>query len=54
MKTSRHDILKLAVETQLDPRTIQRAVERGVDTMKAEVDRERLRAAAKKLRIRVE
>jgi hypothetical protein len=50
---SRTDILKLAAESGLDPRTVKRAVDRGVDVLRAEVDRERLRAAAVKLGVRL-
>lgn len=51
---SRADILRLAAEAQLDPRTVKRAIEQGVDKMQAEFDKERLRAAAAKLKIRIE
>ncbi len=55
IKISRTETLRLAAEAQLDPRTVKRAVEvRGVKEMQAEVDRERLRAAAQKLKIRIE
>jgi hypothetical protein len=46
---TRSDILRLAAEAELDPRTVKRAVDRGVDTLRAEVDRDRIRAAAEKL-----
>jgi hypothetical protein len=46
---SRNVILRLAADSQLDPRTVKRAVDRGVDTLRAEVDRARLREAAAKL-----
>ena len=46
---TRTDILRLAAEAELDPRTVKRAVDRGVDTLRAEVDRSRIRAAAEKL-----
>lgn len=51
---TRADVLRLAAEAQLDPRTVKRAVERGVEKMQATVDKERLRAAATKLKIRIE
>ena len=50
----RADILRLAAEAQLDPRTVQRAIERGVSKMQAAVDKDRLRAAAIKLKIKIE
>jgi hypothetical protein len=45
----RAGILRLAADSQLDPRTVKRAVEHGIDSLKAEVDRNRLREAAKRL-----
>lgn len=50
----RTDILRLAAESQLDPRTVRRAILKGVQAIKAEVDRARLRAAAKRLRLSIE
>jgi hypothetical protein len=43
------DILRLAAESQLDPRTVKKAVDNGVDSLRAQVDRQRLREAAKRL-----
>jgi len=51
---TRGDVLRLAAEAQIDPRTVKRAVERGVECMRATVDKDRLRAAAAKLKIKVE
>jgi hypothetical protein len=51
---SRADILRLAAEAQLDPRTVKRAIEKGIDRMQAEADKGRIRAAAAKLKIRIE
>jgi predicted DsbA family dithiol-disulfide isomerase len=51
---SRGDILRLAAEAGLDPRTVKRALERGVEKMQAAVDKERIRAAAVKLGIKIE
>lgn len=51
---TRADVLRLAAEAQLDPRTVKRAVERGIEKMQATVDKERIRAAAVKLRIKIE
>ena len=42
-------VFRLAAESQLDPRTVKRALEDGVATLRAEVDRQRLLLAAKKL-----
>jgi len=54
VKLSRWEVYRLAGEAALDPRTIRRAVERGIDTMKAAYDRAQLRAAAAKLGIVIE
>jgi hypothetical protein len=48
-KVDRTAILLLAAEAQLDPRTVKHAIEKGISSLRAAVDRERLRAAAKKL-----
>ena len=53
-QVTRADILRLAAEAQLDPRTVKRAVERGVEKLQAAVDKDRLRAAATKLKVRIE
>lgn len=45
----RAGILRLAADAQLDPRTVKRAVEHGIDSLRAEVDRSRLREAANRL-----
>lgn len=42
-------VRRLALEAQLDVRTVQRAMKNGIDKMRAAVDRERLKKAAKKL-----
>jgi hypothetical protein len=47
----RATILRLAAESGLDARTIKRAIDRGVDSLRAEVDRDRLRAAARSLKL---
>lgn len=49
----RVDILRLAAEAQLDPRTVKRAIENGIESLKAEVDRNRLREAAKQLGLKI-
>lgn len=54
VEITRADIYRLAAEAQLDPRTVKRALERGIDSMQAAVDKERLRAAATKLKLKVE
>jgi hypothetical protein len=49
----RPDILRLAAETGLDVRTVKRAVDRGVESLRAEVDRQRLRDAATRLDLKL-
>jgi hypothetical protein len=46
-------IARLAVEAQLDPRTVKRAINNGVGSLKSGFDRERLIAAAKKLGVKL-
>lgn len=46
---ARSDVLRLAAETGLDPRTARRALLLGADALCAHVDRERAREAAKRL-----
>ncbi len=50
---TRADILRLAADTGLDPRTVKRAVDKGLGSIRAEVDRERLMAAATALGVRI-
>ncbi len=50
----RRDIFRLAGDAGLDPRTVQRAIECGIDSMKSEVNRTRLRETAAKLKIVIE
>lgn|GEM_PF-2535128 len=41
-------LLRLAADAQLDPRTVKKALELGLDHMKSDYDRVRLREAAAK------
>lgn len=50
----RRAILLLAAETGIDPRTVKRAVENGVASLRAFVDQDRLREAAAKLGLKLE
>ena len=50
----RADILRLAAESGLDARTVKGAVEHGVDSLRAGVDRVRLRKAAEKLSLKID
>lgn len=45
----RADLLRLAAESGLDVRTVKGAVKNGVESLRAGVDRVRLREAATKL-----
>jgi hypothetical protein len=47
----RADMLRLAATAQLDVRTVKRAYSSGVASLRAEVDKERLRNAAKELKL---
>jgi hypothetical protein len=49
----RADVLRLAAQAQLDVRTVKKAVAKGVMSLRAGVDRARLRAAAKTLKYHV-
>jgi len=56
MKTtiSRAVILRLAADAGLDPRTVKRAIDKGVDSLQSEAARERLREAAAKHDVKLE
>jgi hypothetical protein len=54
VEVTRADILRLSADSGLDPRTTKRAIDRGIDTLRAEVDRVRIREAAKKLGLTIE
>jgi hypothetical protein len=47
----RRDRLRLAGEAELDPRTIERAQVEGVQSIRSESDRERLRKALRRLHL---
>lgn len=46
-------VAKLAAEAQVDRRTVQRAVDHGIDALRNGYGKDRLRAAAKKFGIRL-
>lgn len=52
-EVSRATILRFAAETGLDPRTAKKAILRGADALLSGADRERARAASKKLNIKL-
>jgi hypothetical protein len=43
-------IMRIALEAQLDPRTVKRAVEHGIDSLQSDHSKARLRRALKKLK----
>jgi hypothetical protein len=49
----RADVYRLAAASELDVRTIKKALARGVASLRAHVDQTRLRDAAKELRLYV-
>ena len=46
----RPTILRIAVQAQLDPRTVKHALEDGIDSLQSGHSKTRLRAALKKLK----
>lgn len=46
----RSTIMRIAVQAQLDPRTVKRALEDGIDRLQSGHSKTRLRAALKKLK----
>ena len=51
MDFDRLTIMKIAMEAQLDPRTVKRAIEHGIDSLQSDYSKTRLRAALKKLKL---
>lgn len=45
--------MRLAAEADVDPRTAEKALARGLSSIRARVVRERVAAAAKKLRVKL-
>ncbi len=50
MELDRPTIARIALEAQLDPRTVKRAIEHGIDALQSGHSKARLRAALKKLK----
>ena len=50
MDLDRPTIMRIALEAQLDPRTVKRAIEQGIDSMQSDFSKARLRIALKKLK----
>jgi len=53
VKHDRTQVLKLAAEAQVDPRTAAKALSEGIGTIKGWAVRARIVAAAKKLRLKI-
>jgi hypothetical protein len=51
MVPDRPTIMRIALEAQLDPRTVKRAIENGIDAMQSDYSKARLRDALKKLKL---
>jgi hypothetical protein len=50
MAIDRPTIMRIALEAQLDPRTVKRAIEHGIDSLQSDYSKARLRGALKKLK----
>jgi hypothetical protein len=50
MGLDRPTIMRIALEAQLDPRTVKRAIEHGIDSLQSDHSKARLRSALKKLK----
>jgi hypothetical protein len=50
MKVENSTLTRIALEAQLDPRTVKRALEHGIDVLLSSHSRDRLRSALKKLK----
>ena len=46
----RPTIMRIALEAQIDPRTVKRAIEHGIDALRSDHSKARLRDALKKLK----
>ena len=51
MDLDRPTIMRIALEAQLDPRTVRRAIEQGIDSLQSDHSKTRLRGALKKLKL---
>ena len=53
MSVDRLTIMRIALEAQLDPRTVKRAIENGIDSLQSDHSKARLREALKKLKVKL-
>jgi hypothetical protein len=51
MTLDRPTLQRLALEAQLDPRTVKRALEKGIESLQSDHSKARLRIALKKLKL---
>jgi len=51
MEIDRPTIARIALEAQIDPRTVKRAIEHGIDSLQSDHSKTRLRVALKKLKL---
>ncbi|HXB28063.1 MAG TPA: hypothetical protein VNV25_25260 [Gemmatimonadaceae bacterium] len=50
MELDRPTIMRIALEAQLDPRTVRRAIDHGIDSLQSDHSKARLRSALKRLK----
>ena len=53
VSVDRLTIMRIALEAQLDPRTVMRAIENGIDSLLSDHSKARLREALKKLKVKL-
>lgn len=53
VSVDRLTIMRIALEAQLDPRTVKRAIEKGIDSLQSAHSKARLRAALEKLKVKL-
>lgn len=51
MSLDRPTIMRIALEAQIDPRTVKRAIEHGIESLQSDHSKARLRIALKKLKL---
>lgn len=51
MELDRPTIARIALEAQLDPRTVKRAIDHGIDSLQSDHSKARLRDALKRMKL---
>jgi hypothetical protein len=51
MDLDRPTIMRIALEAQLDPRTVKRAIDHGIDSLQSDHSKARLRVALRKMKL---